>query len=160
MKKTGVKRKMFKTRASGASWVNTEQVLNTFSSPCFGIIPTDTVKRWSLYCTEAEFLDVIGTKVLRLFLFVIYSHLYKHIWNSQDYLTCTIMNSASGLEYTVQFTSSIDDSLNCVRHHSRQLRDELSLSNLTLWISMAALASYLHHRLRTTPALNAPPYFF
>jgi hypothetical protein len=28
---------------------------------------------------EAEFLDVIGTKVLRVFLLAIHSHLYKRI---------------------------------------------------------------------------------
>ncbi len=31
-------------------------------------------------CTEAEFLDVIGTKVLRVFLPEIHSHLYKKIF--------------------------------------------------------------------------------
>jgi hypothetical protein len=30
----------------------------------------------SIYGTEAEFLDVIGTTVLRVFLFATYSHLY------------------------------------------------------------------------------------
>jgi hypothetical protein len=29
--------------------------------------------------TEAEFLDVIGTKILRVFLHAIHSHLYKRI---------------------------------------------------------------------------------
>jgi hypothetical protein len=29
-----------------------------------------------LPCTEAEFLDIIGTKVLRVFLLAIHSHLY------------------------------------------------------------------------------------
>ncbi len=42
---------------------------------CVGL--TDMKAKWTN--PEAEFLDVIGTKVLGVFLLAIYSHLYKWI---------------------------------------------------------------------------------
>jgi hypothetical protein len=68
--------------------------------------------------TEAEFLDVIGTKVLRVFLLAIHSHLYQRIYSLSLIinglkLVCNVNIVYGNLKYDNSQDNAQKPQLNC-----------------------------------------------
>jgi hypothetical protein len=91
----------------------------------FVILPLDSVESWY---TEAEFLDVIGIKVLGVFLLAIHSHLYKRI------LPPTPKKKVSGLKVVgnVNIEYGILKSENS-QDYDQKTQTKLSVQEFSFW---------------------------
>ncbi len=108
---------------------------------------------------EAEFLDVIGTKVLRVFLLVIYSHLYKDIPPPPPKSGLKLVCQVSIVYGNLKFENSQDYAQKSQRNFIRLQNDarcfpSLLFSSLSMTLSRCFSRLHLEAQRGTTATIK------